>query len=78
MKGRSYENKIWIGLGPVTGRIYAGKAKLYENGSAQWTGKKEDVTDIALNVVAEYLSEKGEPDLAKAVEGFWMHNCGKD
>ena len=59
MKGRSYENKIWIGLVSVTCRIYAGKAKVYEDGFAEWTGNKEDVTVEAVHAVAEYLSAKG-------------------
>ncbi len=45
-----------IGVSPITGTIFAGRLN---KAKTTWVGEKHDITDIAVNCVAEYLHKQG-------------------
>jgi hypothetical protein len=52
---------IHIGLSPLTGIIFAGAARPLKKGPTgimQFTGEKVDVTDLALEAVAQKLAKE--------------------
>jgi hypothetical protein len=63
-----------IGCSPLSGKIFAGKSRKAGNSCAkQWVGKKHDVTEEAINAVAQKMEqelEDGESSRTYTWEGF--------
>lgn len=49
--------KLIVGCSPITSEIFVGKLN---NEGNKWIGEKENVTDSAVNSVAQHLLQKDE------------------
>lgn len=57
-------NPLTLGFSPITGNIYAGRSKQVKGakeGVRQFTGEKVDVTNDALECVADKILKDGKP-----------------